>query len=408
MLRKTYISLTVLLYFLLFLFIPFQAAAQEDISDNDFTCLVYFTSDNCPHCAKVSPVIHEDLPKKYPNLVVIEYEISQHKQNGPLILQYNEVYGSGLGIPLIIFNQNEYVAGDGPILNNIDYLIKKLKGNKCPLADGTFVNVNDLDFTTLSGNFEIWHGKNFSIKPGRPSKPFGESTKPQFTAAKILSLAAVDAINPCALAVLTLILIAILTYNPKNKKKVLLAGLAFCFSVFVMYLFYGLVIIRFFQLTQSLAVIRLWLYKVLGALAIILGILNIKDFVKYKPGGFATEMPLFLRPRVKKIISGITSPKGALVVGIFVTVFLLPCTIGPYVICGGILCTLGLLKALPWLLLYNLVFILPMLIITGIVYLGVAKVQDVSGWKDKNIRYLHLVAGLIILLLGLAMVLGLV
>jgi len=235
-----------------------------------------------------------------------------------------------------------------------------------------------------------------------------EQEQTKLTLAKVLSLAAVDAVNPCALAVLILMLIAILTYNPRDKKKVLLAGLAFCFSVFVMYLFYGLVIIKFFQLIQALTVIRLWLYKILGGLAIILGLLNIRDFIKYKPGNIGTEMPLFLRPKVKKIISGVTSPKGAFVTGLFVTVFLLPCTVGPYVICGGILCTLGLLKALPWLLIYNIVFILPMIIITGLVYAGVAKVEDVSGWKDKNIKYLHLVAGIIIVFLGIAMLFGLV
>jgi len=67
-------------------------------------------------------------------------------------------------------------------------------------------------------------------------------------------------------------------------------------------------------------------------------------------------------------------------------VFLLPCTVGPYVICGGILCSLSLLKAFPWLLLYNLIFIIPMLIITGLVYAGIAKVEDVSGWKDKKYK----------------------
>ena len=226
------------------------------------------------------------------------------------------------------------------------------------------------------------------------------------TLSKILSLATVDAINPCALAVLALMLITILTYNPNNKRKILLAGLAFISSVFIMYLFYGLVIIKFFQLIQALTSIRLWLYKALGFLAIVLGILNIKDFLKYKPGSLGTEMPMFLRPKVKKIISRVTSPTGAFVVGALVTVFLLPCTIGPYVICGGILSTLGLLKSLPWLLLYNLIFVLPMLIITIIVYLGVARVENVSDWKDKNIRYLHLIAGIIIFLLGLAMIFG--
>lgn len=226
------------------------------------------------------------------------------------------------------------------------------------------------------------------------------------TLAKISSLAAVDAVNPCAIAVLTLMLIAILTYNPKNKKNVLLAGLAFVSSVYILYMVYGLVIIRFFQLVQALTAIRLALYKLLGLVAIALGLLNVRDYVKYKPGGLGTEMPLFMRPKVKKIIGGVTSPKGAFLVGAFVTVFLLPCTIGPYVIAGGILSAMELLKTIPWLMVYNLIFVSPMLAITVIVYAGIAKVEDVSGWKENNIRYLHLIAGTIMLLLGAAMIAG--
>jgi len=228
----------------------------------------------------------------------------------------------------------------------------------------------------------------------------------QLTVAKILSLAAVDAVNPCALAVLSLMLIAIITYNPKNKKNILLAGTAFISSVFVMYLFYGMVIIKFFQVVQALTSVRILLYKILGAAAIILGILNVKDFFYYKPGSLGTEMPMKLRPKVKKIISGITSPRGAFIVGAFVTVFLLPCTIGPYVIAGGILSAYEILATLPWLLLYNFIFVLPMAGITILVYGGVSKVEDVSEWKDKNIKYLHLIAGTIIMLLGAAMLMG--
>jgi len=235
-----------------------------------------------------------------------------------------------------------------------------------------------------------------------------EGIKKELTLIKLISLAAVDAINPCALAVLALMLIAILTYNPKKKRNILLAGSAFTASVFIMYLFYGLVIIKFFQVVQTLTAVRLWLYKILGVFAIILGVLNVKDFVKYKPGGLATEMPLSLRPKVQKIISKITSPKGAFGVGIFVTVFLLPCTIGPYVIAGGILSAFEIIKTIPPLLLYNLIFVMPMVAITLIVYAGFARIEDVSGWKEKNIRYLHLIAGIIMFALGMAMVFGLV
>jgi len=227
------------------------------------------------------------------------------------------------------------------------------------------------------------------------------------TIAKIISLAMVDSINPCALAVLTLMLIAILTYNPKDKRNVLLAGIYFIASVFIMYLFYGLVIINFFKVVQALTSMRLALYRALGFVAILLGLLNIKDFVRYKPGGFLTEMPMSLRPKVKKIISGITSPRGAFIVGLFVTLFLLPCTIGPYIIAGGILSVLSIMKTLPWLMLYNLIFVLPMVAIVVVVYAGISRVEDVSGWKDKNIRYLHLASGLIMFLLGVGMFFGL-
>ena len=228
----------------------------------------------------------------------------------------------------------------------------------------------------------------------------------ELTLTKIASLAAVDAVNPCALAVLTLMLIAILTYNPKKKRNILFAGLAFTASVYVLYLFYGLIIIRFFQVIQALTSIRLMLYMILGIFAIFLGILNLKDSIFYKPGGFLTEMPMGLRPRLKGIISGITSPKGAFTVGAFVTLFLLPCTIGPYIIAGGILSMLELLGTVPWLLFYNIIFVLPMLVITAAVYIGFTTVENVSGWKTRNIRYLHFIAGLIMLGLGILMVFG--
>jgi cytochrome c biogenesis protein CcdA len=96
------------------------------------------------------------------------------------------------------------------------------------------------------------------------------------------------------------------------------------------------------------------------------------------------------------------------VIGLLVTLFLIPCTMGPYFIAGGLLSGLELLKTVPWLLLYNLVFILPMIIITLVVYFGFTTVENVSGWKERNIRYLHLIAGIILVLLGIAMILGLV
>ncbi len=448
--------------------IPEFSFAQEDT-----VCAVYFTGVGCSHCARTDSVILEDLPREYSNLVVIEYEIYQQRENAPLLYQYNEKYNSGLGIPLIIFNQKDYIAGDRPILNETEPIIEK-GNNECLLIDGGSVDFNNLDLTLLSGFPKIWKEEKILIKAGpggdsqllknllikdnlsevlknvdfkkiEPLKiplsgkyvgfdngisignwifqwngegvetpaisseeetPLAEESSPEevkleLTLAKVVSLAGVDAVNPCALAVLTLMLIAILTYNPTKRRNILLAGLAFVISVFVMYLIYGLIIIKSFQLIQALTFIRLWLYKILGFGAVILGCFKLRDFFRYKA-------VCKVSPRVDKIISKIASPRGAFLVGAFVTIFLLPCTIGPYIICGGILCPLGILNSLPWLLLYNSIFVLPMLAVVLIIYFGLRKVEDISSWQARNIRYLNLISGLVILGLGIAMILGLV
>jgi len=461
----------------------FPAGAQ---TQDNAVCAVYFTGVGCPHCAKTDPVLLEQLVGEYPDLFIIEYEIYQQRDNGPLLYLYDEKYNSGLGIPLIIFDQEINFKGDLPILDNINSILNTRKNNECLLIDGSLVDFDKLDIANLPGLPKLWHqnkvlikvkegdsdsrllrdllissdlnrvleDKNFEKIESVPIPLSGRSVKFEravkvdnwlfqwngevlssepvekaassagneenngsvseieeesnfnLTWAKIISLAAVDAVNPCALAVLVLMLTAILAYNPRNRKNIILAGLAFVVSIFVMYLIYGLVIVKFFQVVQALTSVRLWLYKVLGGVAIILAVLNIRDFFRYKPGRAGTEMPLFMRPKVKKIISGITSPKGAFGVGIFVTLFLLPCTIGPYVIAGGILSAMEIIETLPPLLLYNLIFVAPMLIIIGFVYLGFRNVDDVSAWKEKNITRLHLVAGLIMLVLGVAMIFG--
>ena len=51
---------------------------------------------------------------------------------------------------------------------------------------------------------------------------------------------------------------------------------------------------------------------------------------------------------------------------------------------------------------------MPMVAITLIIYAGFAKVENVSEWKEKNIKKLHLIAGIIMLALGIAMVFGFV
>jgi cytochrome c biogenesis protein CcdA len=225
------------------------------------------------------------------------------------------------------------------------------------------------------------------------------------TVIQIISLAFVNAINPCALASLVLVLITILLANENKRYKVLLGGFSFVLAVFIGYFIYGVVIIKLFQnFSQFASVVTPYIRNGLAIFAIGLGILNIKDYLYYKPGGFATEMPLRFRPRMKLVVKKITGPTGAFFAGIFVTLFLLPCTMGPYIIASGNLASMEFIKTIPYLLLYNLIFVLPMILITIGVYYGLSSAEKVGEWRDRNIKFIHLIAGLVLVLLGILMI----
>lgn len=223
----------------------------------------------------------------------------------------------------------------------------------------------------------------------------------------LLSLAAANAINPCALAMLAFALIAILTKDPRNRKKVLQVGFAFAIGFFLVYFIYGIILINILQVFTALESIKVYFYKGAGILSILIGLFNIKDFFAYGSLGFVTETPRSWRPKLREIISRITSPIGGFVVGLITALFLTPCMMGPYIICCSLLQKqLSLISSIPWLLLYNLIIILPMIIITLIIYFGFSTVDSVYGWREKNLKLLHLITGVILVLIGLALILG--
>ena len=117
-------------------------------------------------------------------------------------------------------------------------------------------------------------------------------------------------------------------------------------------------------------------------------------------------MPLSFRPKAKRIINKITSPIGAFIVGFVITLFLGPCTMTPLLIATQSLSQLGIIGALPWLLYFNLIIVLPLIAITLIIYFGFTTAEHVSEWKERNVRILHLIAGILLFGIGLVVLLG--
>lgn len=227
------------------------------------------------------------------------------------------------------------------------------------------------------------------------------------TLGKITSLALVNALNPCQIAMLVLVLVTILMQNQEKRRKVLFAGLAFISAVYLGYLFYGIVLVQLFQtFTELLRQSSIYFKSIFAVLTMLVGGLQIKDFFFYRPGGFATEMPIWMRARAKRVIQKITSPAGAFITGFIITLFLTPCTMAPLLVATESLSQLGFIGALPWLLYFNFIAVVPLIIITLFIYKGFTTAENISQWRDRNIRVFHLIAGTLLLLTGLALLMG--
>lgn len=107
---------------------------------------------------------------------------------------------------------------------------------------------------------------------------------------------------------------------------------------------------------------------------------------------------------MKVLLKHVTSVPGAFAIGFLISLFLLPCTSGPYVAILGLLAkTTTKNYAMLLLILYNFIFIIPMLIITFAIAFGYTTTEKAEHWRTNKLKVLHLIAGIIILLLGIVM-----
>ncbi|HBP01202.1 MAG TPA: hypothetical protein DD454_03260, partial [Candidatus Moranbacteria bacterium] len=140
------------------------------------------------------------------------------------------------------------------------------------------------------------------------------------------------------------------------------------------------------------------------AVALVIGLANLKDAFWYGKF-FIMEVPISWRPKMQTILKHVTSPFGALTAGFLVSLFLLPCTSGPYVVVLGLLAEkVEFAKTLTLLVYYNLIFVAPMVAITlAVSHFGV-KAGKLENWRKSNLKSLHLVAGVIMTAIGIYLI----
>lgn len=358
---------------------PAQTAASQRVD------LYFFWSARCPHCQAARPFV-EALPTRYPWLTLYSLELTQQPEAIGTYLQMAARLGQEANaVPAFIF---------------------------C----GRMQTGYDSDATTgaeLAGLLEACHRQGGSLPaeptgagaarmtvPGLGEVGIADVSLPLMT----LMLAGMDAFNPCAFFVL-LFLLSLLAHA-HSRARMLFVGSVFVLCSGLVYFAFMAAWLNVFLLLGPLQGITL----AAGALAVLIGLINIKDYFFFRRGislSISEQAKPRLFERMRGIVQATNLPllvTGTIMLAVVANSYELLCTAGFPMVYTRVLT----LRALPssdyyaYLALYNVIYVIPLLLIVlGFVFaLGGRKLKESEG------RLLKLLSGTMMLGLGLLLLLA--
>ena len=340
---------------LLFLVLISCVSAGEDVR------VYYFYSTGCPHCSNVDASGILDDVDLMDGVSVEKLNLHESQENRDLFDNFCDEFGiAQRGWPFAVIERGgkySYLVGDVPI---IEHLLSSVQNGGGIVIDSEGVSSDTGDSVTIGS---------------------------------VLVAAVIDSVNPCAFGVLIFLMASLLGMG--SARRALRAGLIYSFVVFVVYFFMGWGLYNVINVFSSSSGFY-YFYLVVALVIFVLGLLQLKDVFWYGKG-----VTLKISSKVKPIIEKFMA-RGNLVsiiiLGIIVSLFELPCTGEIYI---GILTVMSIHKTFGfgYLLIYNLIFVLPLVILTYLIYRGTST-EKLQKWTVSNRKYMKLISGL--LLLGLA------
>lgn len=185
-----------------------------------------------------------------------------------------------------------------------------------------------------------------------------------------------DGINPCAFATIIFFL-SYLRVARRSPREVLLVGLAFVAAVFLAYFAVGLGLAQVLARLESFAGVRTWLNRLLALAALVLAWLSFRDGLRALRGRVeesTLQLPEFLKTRIRSVIR-VQAKSAHFVVaafasGVVISLLELACTGQVYLPTIVYMMKQGSTAAVGCLLLYNIAFVLPLIAIFVLAWLG--------------------------------------
>lgn len=321
----------------------------------------FFYNTHCGACHSALAFL-EKYQSDNPGIVIAYHDLFNSTENRELFENYKAQYNRQYAAVPVIFMGNAVLEGTYAIEENFEPLVK--------------------------GYAEL-NTKGFSL-PSLPQFSLPSQSKSDRTGISIpliVGAGLLDGINPCAFAVLVILLIYLMSLG--SRQKMILAGIVYSAAVFFFYFLSG---VGIFTAIQTTGMVKGFSF-VAAMIAIIAGILMIKG--AFYPGkGPSLAIPEGRKGVISRYIEKSTVPS-AFVLGILVGMFELPCTGGIYLaILSMISLRTDVSGGLGYLLIYNFAFILPLLIIIALVAWGLPP-ERVNEFRLEQRRVIRIIIGCI-------------
>lgn len=368
--------------FILSVFLAFAS-----IFANDFLELHFFGSGTCAECNQLKVQLlsrmqaeHQDSLK----IVIFDTDIAEYNAK---MIRYDNHFGVANNAPQELFFPDTFLTGFDDISNLGEELILRFLNDR---SLWTPISVQDTS----------------SIKEDLKNRFDG------FAFWSITAAGVVDGINPCAIATM-IFLISFLTLQKRKKSEVLVVGVSFTAAVFITYTLLGIGAFHGITALQKYHFISDIIKWGAVSLAAFVAIFSFADAIKYAITKNASAMTLQLPKPVKKNIHKVISKNirgTSLVIGTIVTGFLV--TLLEAVCTGQVyLPTIILMTRVEgfettgwlWLLYYNFLFVLPLLIVMIAAYFGLTW-ERLAGLTQKHLTLMKVLLGIV--MAGIAIYLG--
>jgi cytochrome c biogenesis protein CcdA len=209
----------------------------------------------------------------------------------------------------------------------------------------------------------------------------------------VLSTGLLDSLNPCAISLL-LIYIALMFTLEKERKAILVFGAFYIGAIYITYFLLGLGLLRVFHLFGVPGLIL----QIGAWLAILFGILNLKEYF-FPNLPVHIRMPYSVRQKANDIAYKASIP-AAIMLGALIGITEFPCSGAVYLtIVAYLQAKETLLSGALYLAIYNLMFVLPLVII----YLVASNriiVEKIINTQERLGKKMHLILAALMLALG--------